>query len=44
MNTGQVPDWDELQEEFEGIDQAELREGIAEFDAIVGTGGAACES
>ncbi|APO43312.1 hypothetical protein BS614_04090 [Paenibacillus xylanexedens] len=44
MNTGQVPDRDELQAEFEGIDQTELREGIAEFDAIVGTGGATCES
>lgn len=44
MNTGQVPDEDELQTEFAGIDQTELREGIAEFDAIVGTGGATCES
>lgn len=44
MNTGQVPDQDELQAEFAGIDQTELHEGIAEFDAIVGTGGAACES
>lgn len=44
MNTGQVPDEDELQTEFAGIDQTELREGIAEFDAIVGTGGVACES
>lgn len=39
MNTGQVPDLDELQDEFSGIDQTELVEGIAEFDAIVGTGG-----
>ncbi|WP_308722467.1 hypothetical protein [Paenibacillus polysaccharolyticus] len=39
MNTGQVPDRDELQAEFMGIDQTELLEGIAEFDAIVGTGG-----
>ncbi|WP_258530707.1 hypothetical protein [Paenibacillus taichungensis] len=44
MNTGQVPDQDELQTEFAGIDQTELHEGIDEFDAIVGTGGAACES
>lgn len=36
MNTGQVPDLDELQAEFSGIDQTELVEGIAEFDAIVG--------
>ncbi|WP_426332662.1 hypothetical protein ACN9MH_15225 [Paenibacillus silvae] len=39
MYTGQVPDLDELQAEFVGIDQTELVEGIAEFDAIVGTGG-----
>ncbi|MDT9719164.1 hypothetical protein QVE09_09645 [Paenibacillus sp. ClWae2A] len=44
MNTGQVPDRDELQAEFSGIDQTELNEGIVEFDAIVGTGGATCES
>ncbi|WP_307415111.1 hypothetical protein [Paenibacillus sp. W2I17] len=44
LRTGEVPDRDELQTEFAGIDQTELREGIAEFDAIVGTGGAACES
>ncbi|WP_256984788.1 MULTISPECIES: hypothetical protein [Paenibacillus] len=44
MNTGQVPDRDELQTEFAGIDQTELHEGIAEFDAIVGTGGTSCES
>jgi len=36
MNTGQVPDLDELQAEFEGIDQTELHEGIAEFDEIAG--------
>lgn len=36
MNTGQVPNLDELQAEFEGIDQTELREGIVEFDAIAG--------
>ncbi|PYE49823.1 hypothetical protein DFQ00_105327 [Paenibacillus barcinonensis] len=39
LRTGQVPDQDELQAEFAGIDQTELLEGIAEFDAIVGTGG-----
>jgi hypothetical protein len=44
VRTGQVPDQDELQAEFAGIDQTELHEGIAEFDAIVGTGGATCES
>lgn len=36
VRTGQVPDKDELQVEFTGIDQTELREGIAEFGAIVG--------
>ncbi|MEK3920596.1 hypothetical protein [Paenibacillus sp. FSL K6-2393] len=36
MRTGQVPDRDELQAEFAGIDQTELHEGIAEFDAIAG--------
>ncbi len=36
MNTGHVPDRDELQAEFEGIDQTELNEGIVEFDAIAG--------
>ncbi|WP_260632857.1 hypothetical protein [Paenibacillus xylanexedens] len=44
MRTGQVPGEDELQTEFAGIDQTELHEGIAEFDAIVVIGGAACES
>lgn len=44
VRTGQVPNRGELQAEFAGIDQTELHEGIAEFDAIVGTGGAACES
>lgn len=39
LRTGQVPDQGELQAEFTGIDQTELLEGIAEFDAIVGTGG-----
>jgi hypothetical protein len=39
LRTGQVPNQDELQTEFTGIDQTELREGIAEFDAIVGAGG-----
>ncbi|MGF6357127.1 hypothetical protein ABIE27_005066 [Paenibacillus sp. 4624] len=39
LRTGHVPNRDELQAEFAGIDQTELREGIAEFDAIVGTGG-----
>ncbi|WP_036634650.1 hypothetical protein [Paenibacillus massiliensis] len=34
VRTGQVPDQDELQAEFAGIDQAELREGIAEFGTI----------
>lgn len=36
VRTGQVPDKDELQTEFMGIDQTELLEGIAEFEAIVG--------
>ncbi|MEC0125321.1 hypothetical protein [Paenibacillus pabuli] len=36
LRTGEVPDQDELQAEFEGIDQTELREGIVEFDAIAG--------
>ncbi|WP_366294344.1 hypothetical protein [Paenibacillus sp. AN1007] len=39
IRTGHVPDREELQTEFMGIDQTELLEGIAEFDAIVGTGG-----
>ncbi|MGW8920228.1 hypothetical protein [Paenibacillus lautus] len=34
VRTGQVPDQDELQAEFAGIDQTELQEGIAEFDTI----------
>jgi len=34
VRTGQVPDQDELQAEFAGIDQTELKEGIAEFDTI----------
>lgn len=36
VRTGQVPDQDELQAEFSGIDQTELSEGIAEFGAIAG--------
>lgn len=36
VRTGQVPDQNELQEEFAGIDQTELREGIVEFDSIAG--------
>ncbi|MEY8748592.1 hypothetical protein AB9M62_57065 [Bacillales bacterium AN1005] len=36
MNTGYVPDLDELHTEFAGIDQTELREGIAEFETIAG--------
>ncbi|MCM3206416.1 hypothetical protein [Paenibacillus illinoisensis] len=36
VRTGQVPDQDELQNEFAGIDQTELLEGIAEFGAIAG--------
>ncbi|MNO05631.1 hypothetical protein D3C81_2270980 [compost metagenome] len=39
LRTGHVPGREELQTEFSGIDQTELHEGIAEFDAIVGTGG-----
>ncbi|KZS49014.1 hypothetical protein AWU65_07275 [Paenibacillus glucanolyticus] len=34
VRTGQVPDQDELQAEFAGIDQTELQEGIAEFETI----------
>lgn len=36
LRTGHVPDLDELQSEFAGIDQTELREGIAEFETIAG--------
>lgn len=34
VRTGYVPNQNELQEEFQGIDQAELLEGIAEFGTI----------
>lgn len=34
VRTGQVPDQDELQDAFKGIDQNELHEGIAEFGTI----------
>lgn len=34
MRTGRIPDESELQQAFAGIDQAELREGIAEFGTI----------
>ncbi len=36
VRTGHVPNIDELRTEFTGIDQTELREGIAEFETIVG--------
>jgi hypothetical protein len=34
VRTGRVPNQAELQKEFQGIDQTELHEGIAEFRTI----------
>jgi hypothetical protein len=34
VRTGHVPNQAELQEEFQGINQTELLEGIAEFGTI----------
>ncbi|TVX93023.1 hypothetical protein [Paenibacillus agilis] len=36
---GNIPERDELEQEFEGIEKEELDEGIAEFEALLGIGG-----